>query len=53
MQVHLDFWVDDLAVARDLLHELGAASVAPQPAGEGLTVMRDPAGHLFCICQRR
>jgi catechol 2,3-dioxygenase-like lactoylglutathione lyase family enzyme len=53
MQVHLDFWVDDLAVARDQLHELGAVTVAPQPPGEGLIVMRDPAGHLFCICQRQ
>jgi catechol 2,3-dioxygenase-like lactoylglutathione lyase family enzyme len=53
MQVHLDLYVDDLDRAEDRLHRLGAATVGPQPTGPGgLLVMRDPAGHLFCICTR-
>ena len=54
MQVHLDLWVDDLEQAEEQLHRLGAVTADPQPPGPGgLVVMRDPAGHLFCICQRR
>lgn len=54
MQVHLDLWVDDLDHAQARLHRLGATTVEPQPPGPGrLIVMRDPAGHLFCICARR
>jgi catechol 2,3-dioxygenase-like lactoylglutathione lyase family enzyme len=53
MQVHLDLYVDDLAQAEAQLHRLGAATVDPQPPGPGgLVVMRDPTGHLFCICAR-
>jgi catechol 2,3-dioxygenase-like lactoylglutathione lyase family enzyme len=52
-QVHLDLYVDDLALAEEQLHRLGAVTVDPQPPGPGgLVVMRDPAGHLFCICAR-
>jgi catechol 2,3-dioxygenase-like lactoylglutathione lyase family enzyme len=54
MQVHLDLWVDDLEQAEQQLHRLGAVTADPQPPGPGgLVVMRDPASHLFCICQRR
>jgi catechol 2,3-dioxygenase-like lactoylglutathione lyase family enzyme len=54
MQVHLDLWVDDLGQAEEQLHRLGAVTADPQPPGPGgLVVMRDPAGHLFCICERR
>ena len=54
MQVHLDLWVDDLEQAEEQLRRLGAVSADPQPPGPGgLVVMRDPAGHLFCICERR
>ena len=53
MQVHLDLYVDDLAQAEAQLHQLGAVTVDPQPPGPGgLVVMRDPTGHLFCICAR-
>ena len=53
MQVHLDLWVDDLDQAETQLHQLGATTADPQPPGPGgLIVMRDPAGHLFCICAR-
>ncbi len=53
-QVHLDLWVDDLDQAEARLHRLGAVTVEPEPAGPGRhRVMRDPAGHPFCICARR
>ena len=53
-QVHLDPWVDDLAQAEAQLRRLGTVTADPQPPGPGgLVVMRDPAGHLFCICERR
>ncbi|MGH3196959.1 MAG: VOC family protein [Streptosporangiaceae bacterium] len=39
---------------RTKLHQLGATTARPQPPGPGgLIVMRDPAGHLFCIGARR
>jgi catechol 2,3-dioxygenase-like lactoylglutathione lyase family enzyme len=54
MQVHLDLWVDDLEQAEEQLRRLGAVTADPQPPGPGgLVVMRDPAGHLFYICERR
>jgi catechol 2,3-dioxygenase-like lactoylglutathione lyase family enzyme len=53
MQVHLDFEVDDLAGTEAALHRLGATTVEYQAhRDEGLIVMRDPAGHLFCIGTR-
>jgi catechol 2,3-dioxygenase-like lactoylglutathione lyase family enzyme len=54
MQVHLDLWVDDLELAEEQLRRLDAVTADPQPPGPGgLVVMRDPAGHLFCIGERR
>lgn len=53
MQVHLDFYVDDLEAAEARLHQLGATTPDYQPRREdGLVVMLDPAGHLFCIGTR-
>ena len=53
MQVHLDFYVDDLEEAEARLHQLGATTPGHQLHREdGLVVMLDPAGHLFCICTR-
>ena len=53
MQVHLDFAVDDMAAARTRLQELGARIAEHQPHDlDVLTVMVDPAGHLFCIGTR-
>jgi hypothetical protein len=54
MQVHLDFYVDDLAEAEALLREYGATTPEYQPHREhGLVVMLDPGGHPFCIATRR
>ena len=53
MQTHLDFFVDDLDEAEALLLQHGATTPECQPHREdGLAVMRDPAGHLFCIATR-
>ncbi len=49
-QFHLDLAVEDLEAAAAALTELGATSVSPQP-GETWIVMRDPAGHPFCLTQ--
>jgi catechol 2,3-dioxygenase-like lactoylglutathione lyase family enzyme len=53
MQVHLDFFVDDLDDAERALQRAGATTEQHQPhRSDGLIVMRDPAGHLFCIGTR-
>lgn len=48
MQIHLDLWVSDLedAVARA---ESCGARVADTQFDEGVRVMVDPVGHLFCL----
>ncbi|MEU8891938.1 VOC family protein [Streptomyces sp. NPDC048442] len=48
-QLHLDFAVDDMAVAEKLAVELGASAAAEQPGGDRWRVLLDPAGHSFCI----
>jgi catechol 2,3-dioxygenase-like lactoylglutathione lyase family enzyme len=53
LQVHLDVEVDDVAETEAALHRLGATTPAYQAhRDDGLVVMRDPAGHLFCIGTR-
>lgn len=53
MQIHLDFYVDDLAEAQARLQRHGATTPEYQPHREdGLMIMADPAGHLFCIGTR-
>jgi Glyoxalase-like domain len=48
-QMHLDLAVDDLpAAVREALH-LGATQEEEQPSPQHWRVMRDPAGHLFCL----
>ncbi|GAA1487376.1 VOC family protein [Brachybacterium sacelli] len=47
-QFHLDLAVADLEAAAARCVELGAERVAPQP-GETWIVLRDPAGHAFCL----
>jgi hypothetical protein len=48
-QAHLGFGVADLVGAeRDLL-ALGAAKPEFRPGGDKRTVLRDPAGRLFCV----
>ncbi len=49
MQVHLDFFVDDVEEAEVLLHQHGATTPEYQPHPELGLVMLDPAGHPFCI----
>ncbi|HEX6499521.1 MAG TPA: VOC family protein [Micromonosporaceae bacterium] len=49
MQVHLDFYVDDLTKSVDHAIALGATRFDHQP-GESFTVLADPAGHPFCLC---
>ena len=48
-QTHLDFAVDDVAVAVKELTALGATVPEFQPGGDDWTVLADPAGHLFCV----
>ena len=47
-QFHFDLAVDDLEDAAARCVELGAERVDPQP-GETWIVLRDPAGHAFCL----
>ncbi|WP_307828256.1 VOC family protein [Antrihabitans sp. YC2-6] len=49
-QIHLDIAVDDLDAAADRAVSLGATLVAFQAAPDRCRVLRDPAGHLFCVC---
>ncbi len=48
-QVHLDLAVDDLDTAEAQALELGAAKEQHQPSPERSRVLRDPAGHPFCL----
>ena len=53
VQVHLDFFVDDVADAEHRFVQLGATRPTHQPnRGNGLVVLLDPAGHPFCIGTR-
>jgi hypothetical protein len=53
MQMHMDFYVDDLRAARERLEQLGAQTSEHQPHGQpDLIVMLDPAGRPFCIGPR-
>ena len=53
MQVHLDFEADDLDATEAELRRLGATTPEYQAhRSDGLIVLRDPAGHLFCIGTR-
>lgn len=48
MQVHLDFWVADLAAAQEKAQSCGAR-VAETQFQDDCIVMLDPVGHPFCI----
>jgi catechol-2,3-dioxygenase len=49
-QMHLDLLVTDLPGAVEVARKLGAT---PLPGGgETFTVLADPSGHPFCLCQR-
>ncbi|GAA1519743.1 VOC family protein [Kribbella lupini] len=49
MQVHLDFEVADLEAAQQKALDAGATLMDWQPQKEGVRVMADPAGHIFCL----
>jgi hypothetical protein len=57
MQIHMDFFVDDLDEAEALLHQHGATTLKLPPGQHAdpglLRVMLNPAGHPFCIGTRR
>jgi hypothetical protein len=48
-QAHFDFAVADLEVAKEAALGAGATTTATQPSPERRRVMRDPAGHPFCL----
>ncbi|MFE5114149.1 VOC family protein [Streptomyces sp. NPDC056663] len=48
-QIHLDLSVDDLDSAEARALELGATKEAFQPSAGRSRVLRDPAGHPFCL----
>lgn len=48
-QIHLDLAVDDLESAEQEAIRLGASKEAHQPSPERSRVLRDPAGHPFCL----
>jgi catechol 2,3-dioxygenase-like lactoylglutathione lyase family enzyme len=50
-QLHVDYLVDDLDAAVAHAESLGA-TVADRERGRYYVVMRDPAGHPFCLCYR-
>lgn len=49
MQAHLDIEVDDLDREVKRAVNLGATVESYQPQPDGVRVMRDPDGHLFCL----
>ena len=49
MQAHLDFQVTDLEAAQQKAIDAGAKLMDWQPQPEGVRVMADPAGHIFCL----
>ena len=48
-QLHLDFAIEDLDAAVDLMLSLGATRPEHQPGGDRNRVLLDPAGHPFCL----
>jgi hypothetical protein len=47
--MHLDIAVDDVPAAVKEALRLGATQEEEQPSPQYWQVMRDPAGHLFCL----
>lgn len=48
-QIHLDLAVDDLDAAEEQALHLGATKELDQPSPQQSRVLRDPAGHPFCL----
>ena len=49
MQMHLDFFVDDLATTGARVLAAGATRLEFQPNSDHCFVYSDPAGHPFCL----
>lgn len=49
IMMHLDFYVDDRAVAEERVLTAGATKYAFQPNSGQCYVYADPAGHPFCL----
>ena len=49
IHMHLDFLVDDLQAAEAVASTCGATRSDFQPNADHCIVMRDPAGHPFCL----
>lgn len=49
MQMHLDFYVDDLAATEARVLAAGATRFDFQPNSDHCFVYADPAGHPFCL----
>jgi hypothetical protein len=49
MQMHLDFFVDDLAATEARVLAAGATRFDYQPNSDHCFVYADPAGHPFCL----
>jgi hypothetical protein len=53
IQLHFEYYVDDVTIAEARLHLLGATTAESQDNDDAdLIVMLDPAGHPFCIIKR-
>lgn len=48
-QIHLDLVIADLGAAEEEALRLGATKEIQQPSPERSRVLRDPAGHPFCL----
>jgi glyoxalase superfamily protein len=48
-QLHLDLAVEDLNAAEEEALRLGATKETEQPSPDRSRVLRDPAGHPFCL----
>lgn len=49
MQLHLDFYVEDLAAAEARVLAAGARKYDHQPNPDSFRVFADPVGHPFCL----
>ena len=49
MQVHLDFEVPDLEAAQQAAVDAGGTVMSWQPQEEGVRIIADPVGHIFCL----
>lgn len=49
MQLHLDFQVEDLEAAQQKAIDAGATLMDWQPQEEGVRILADPDGHIFCL----